>query len=134
MDCIGQKHLGKEDFPFSALLRENVTNQAKLKFRNKRNGEELMKKGNKDVFEENGDIYLSVPGMDISDNFQFVNVDGIASDHLFLMAVPFMGGLNPDYSGLDFCENASNLIVEYMSKGSISSLEKHSNRQIKAEV
>jgi hypothetical protein len=27
------------------------------------------------------------------------------------MAVPLMGGFNPDYSGLDFCEFASGRIV-----------------------
>ena len=28
------------------------------------------------------------------------------------MAVPFIGGLNPDYSGLDFCDTASDKIAE----------------------
>ena len=28
------------------------------------------------------------------------------------MAVPFIGGLNPDYSGLDFCDTAAERIVE----------------------
>jgi hypothetical protein len=27
------------------------------------------------------------------------------------MAVPFIGGLNPDYSGLDFCDTAASRIV-----------------------
>ena len=31
---------------------------------------------------------------------------------LYIMAVPYIGGFNPDYSGLDFCENASKAIVE----------------------
>jgi hypothetical protein len=31
-----------------------------------------------------------------------------------MMAVPYIGGYNPDYSGLDFCDAASTNIVESM--------------------
>jgi hypothetical protein len=39
------------------------------------------------------------------------------------MAVPFMGGYNPDYSGLDFCEHASAKVVASILKtaGDLSS-------------
>jgi hypothetical protein len=30
------------------------------------------------------------------------------------MAVPFIGGFNPDYSGLDFCDQASRRITSKM--------------------
>ena len=31
------------------------------------------------------------------------------------MAVPYIGGLNPDYSGLDFCETASARIMQALA-------------------
>jgi hypothetical protein len=33
------------------------------------------------------------------------------------MAVPYIGGYNPDYSGLDFCEEASEKIIKSMFPG-----------------
>lgn len=33
-----------------------------------------------------------------------------------MMAVPYIAGYNPDYSGLDFCEAASKFIVESILK------------------
>jgi hypothetical protein len=34
------------------------------------------------------------------------------------MAVPFITGFNPDYSGLDFCNHAASLIVEKLTQSS----------------
>jgi hypothetical protein len=33
-----------------------------------------------------------------------------------MMAVPYIGGFNPDYSGLDFCEAASEVIIKSILK------------------
>ena len=37
---------------------------------------------------------------------------GAYNKKLYIMAVPYIGGLNPDYSGLDFSEAASLRIVK----------------------
>ena len=150
VDCIGQRPLEQKDFPFSDLVDDELISSARLKFRDRSIGEKLFdegkkqgkkqgknqgqKQGNENVVRDGDDYFLCVPGMDISDNFQLVNKQGIASDSLFLMAVPFMGGLNPDYSGLDFCENAAGLIVEYLKNGMISKAEQLSNRKIESEA
>jgi len=34
-----------------------------------------------------------------------------------MMAVPYIGGYNPDGSGLDFCEQASENIMQCIFKG-----------------
>ncbi len=146
VDCIGQRPLEQKDFPFSDLVDDELISSARLKFRDRSIGEKMFdegkkqgkkqgqKQGNENVVRDGDDYFLCVPGMDISDNFQLVNKQGIASDSLFLMAVPFMGGLNPDYSGLDFCENAAGLIVEYLKNGMISKAEQLSNRKIESEA
>lgn len=41
-----------------------------------------------------------------------MNADSEADEHIYIMAVPCIGGYNPDYSGLDFCEEASERIVK----------------------
>ena len=62
--------------------------------------------------DQHGEYYLRVPGIAINDHFQVIDSYGAFNDRIYMMAVPFMGGFNPDYSGLDFCEAASELIVE----------------------
>ena len=71
-----------------------------------------MKDGNKEVVkDEQGNYWLNVPGITINDSFQVVDNYGASNDRIFVMAVPYIGGYNPDYSGLDFGEAASARIV-----------------------
>jgi len=107
VDCVGQPHLAYEDFPFKSLLDAKAVSPAKLRFRSADIGKTTLKSGNKKVKKEVDDYYLEVPGISINDNFQVVNLHGKESDRIFIMAVPYIGGFNPDYSGLDFSEAAS---------------------------
>ena len=59
-----------------------------------------------------GAYYLSVSGIAINDSFQVLDQYGAYSERIYIMAVPCIGGLNPDYSGLDFCEEAAKRIVK----------------------
>ena len=61
---------------------------------------------------------MRVPGLAISDDFAIVDRQGKASDRVYIMAVPYISGYNPDYSGLDFCEKASQMIVDNIVKTS----------------
>jgi hypothetical protein len=63
---------------------------------------------NPQIFQEvDGTYFLKVPGIAIDDHFRIIDGDGKTNDHIHMMAVPFIGGFNPDYSGLDFGEAAS---------------------------
>jgi len=59
---------------------------------------------------------MQVKGLSINDYFQALDAFGNATKNLFIMAVPFIGGLNPDYSGLDFCDTASRRIVKFINQ------------------
>lgn len=117
IDCIGQPHLSYEDFPFKTLLTHKNVSPARLKFKSNQTAAEEFEKGNtlveKDLY---GDYSLKVSGIAINDNFQIIDQYGAYNENIYIMAVPYIGGLNPDYSGLDFCEAASLLIVENIYK------------------
>jgi hypothetical protein len=73
----------------------------------------LIEEGNKEVVrEKNGSYTLKMPGIMINDNFQVVDKYGAYNERIYVMAVPYIGGINPDYSGLDFCEAASAKIIK----------------------
>lgn len=117
VDCTGQPHLPFEDFPFKSLIATKTVSPARLKFQSAQRGASAMADGNESVEQDSdGTYWLNVPGIAINDNFQLVGSDGATHPRLFIMAVPFIGGYNPDYSGLDFCETASARIVERMLK------------------
>jgi len=112
VDCIGQPHLSFEDFPFKGLLDNKSISPAFIQFRSATEAAKQIEEGNKKVSQDkNGDYYLQVPGIRINDNFQVVNESGKKNSRIYIMAVPYIGGYNPDYSGLDFCEEASESIV-----------------------
>ncbi len=112
VDCVGQPHLSFEDFPFKSLVDDKAISPARLKFRSTKEGKKAM--AEKTMHVEKGtseSYYLNVPGITINDNFQIVDPAGKDNSRIYIMAVPYIGGYNPDYSGLDFCEEASDKIV-----------------------
>jgi uncharacterized NAD(P)/FAD-binding protein YdhS len=116
VDCIGQPHLTYEDLPFKSLLIHKTVSQAFIRFKSNKAGHEELKNGNESVIQNaNGDYLLKVSGITITDHFQVVNEYGVENERIFIMAVPYIGGYNPDYSGLDFSEEASKCVVEKLS-------------------
>lgn len=114
IDCVGQPHLNYRDFPFKSLKTDQVINAAKLKFKDAALGQIALANGKDVIVDEEGHYYLNVPGVAINDNFNVVDTYGAYNERIFMMAVPYIGGFNPDYSGLDFCEAASQKIKNQM--------------------
>ncbi|QIL41105.1 hypothetical protein G7074_18635 [Pedobacter sp. HDW13] len=112
VDCVGQPHLSFKDFPFKSLVKKGKISQARLAFKSAEVGQETKQGGNKQVRIVEGKYFLNVPGSTINDYFQVVDKKGNSNDRVYLMAVPYMGGYNPDYSGLDFCEAASTIVTQ----------------------
>jgi len=117
VDCAGQPHLTFADFPFRSLLRAQKVSPAKLRFRSAEAGRKALVEGKAVTQDEQGYFYLQVPGVTINDHFQLVDAYGALNERVYIMAVPYIGGYNPDYSGLDFCEAASNTIIQHLLKG-----------------
>ncbi|MCG2617002.1 FAD/NAD(P)-binding protein [Terrimonas sp. NA20] len=116
VDSIGQPHLSREELPFPSLVKDQIVSGAKVRFRDPEAGFALYEQGHKKIQPQKTCCFLSLAGIAINDAFQVISEKGEPSDRIFMMAVPFMGGYNPDYSGLDFCDKASDLIVAEMKK------------------
>ncbi|WP_114938626.1 FAD/NAD(P)-binding protein [Mucilaginibacter endophyticus] len=117
VDCIGQPHLSYEEIPFKSLLSGRAVSPAKLYFKNEEAGFKEINEGNEKVRRDrDGKLYLLVPGITINDSFQAVDEYNALNERLYIMAVPFIGGYNPDYSGLDFGEEASRSIIKALLK------------------
>lgn len=112
IDAVGQPHLSFKSLPFKSLIDKKTVSPAKIKFRNAANAAKEKEEGNENVIMDENGYYLNVPGIAINDNFQVLDEFGGHNDRIYMMAVPYIGGYNPDYSGLDFCETASKFIVE----------------------
>ena len=112
VDCVGQPHLSFEEFPFKGLINKGTVSPARLKFKSADEGRKAMADGKDVVLDTDGAYYLKVPGITINDNFQVVDGYGAFNSRIYIMAVPYIGGYNPDYSGLDFCEEASATIAK----------------------
>lgn len=112
VDCVGQPHLSYDAFPFKSLCKEDRICPASLKFRSKKEGKKALANGNKQVVAAaDGNYYLKVAGITINDQFQIIDDKGDANNNIYIMAVPFIGGYNPDYSGLDFCSETAEIIT-----------------------
>ena len=113
VDCVGQPHLSYEDLPYKSLIENKTVSPAKIWFRDNINAENALKSNAKNIGQDAaGNYYLRVSGITINDAFQAVDEYGALNERIYVMAVPYIGGYNPDYSGLDFCEAASESISE----------------------
>ncbi|SDF27799.1 Uncharacterized NAD(P)/FAD-binding protein YdhS [Epilithonimonas hungarica] len=113
IDAIGQRPLNLPDLPFEGLKKAKLLSSAYLDFRDNQNAIELQEKDEAQVYKGyNDNYYLKLPGLKINDLFQALDPYGQIISNLYIMAVPFIGGLNPDYSGLDFCDTAAERIVD----------------------
>lgn len=113
VDCVGQPHLSYEDFPYKGLLSGKTISPARLQFKDVAAGLKAIANGDKNVeMDNNGNYFLRVPGITINDSFQAIDEYDALNERIYIMAVPYIGGYNPDYSGLDFCEAASAAIIK----------------------
>ncbi len=112
IDCVGQKALTYKDFPFKSFLENKTVSQAMLKFQSAEAGVTEQKENQDKVVVIDSEYYLKVAGVTINDNFQLVDEYGAFNESVYLMSVPYISGYNPDYSGLDFCEAASERIIK----------------------
>ncbi len=111
IDCIGQPHLWLKDFPFKSLIEDGVISQATLQYQCAATGASAFVEDPEKIIRKDANYFLQVPGIAITDNFNVIGTDKKANPRIYMMAVPFIGGYNPDYSGLDFCAFASEKIV-----------------------
>lgn len=114
VDATGQQPINFDNFPFKTLKDFNMVEQAFLNFSSEVNTDGISNDyGESENIELRGDEYtLKVPGVNVGDHFEAINSLGEHSKSLYFMAVPMVGGLHPDYSGLDFCDTASDKVVK----------------------
>ncbi|MDQ8005834.1 MAG: FAD/NAD(P)-binding protein [Pedobacter sp.] len=111
IDCIGQPHLSFDAIPHAGLKENHTVAPARLSFRNQELAVKMASENQDIELDHQGNYYLRVPGLAINDCFQVVDHYFALNPRIYVMAVPFIGGYNPDYSGLDFCETAATRIA-----------------------
>ncbi|MGI9527081.1 MAG: FAD/NAD(P)-binding protein [Weeksellaceae bacterium] len=121
VDATGQKAITLDKFPFQSLVQEGLVTKAYLPFKDVANARNPALNADDIHIDSNNQAYLYVAGLEVNDYFQLMNPYGEAQTNLYCMTVPFIAGLNPDYSGLDFCDTAApriaKSIAENISKG-----------------
>lgn len=113
VDAVGQPHLSFQELPYEGLLAGKTVSPARLLFQDPLQGEKALENGDEHVErDQKGNYYLKVSGISINDHFQALDEYNALNERIYVMAVPYIGGFNPDYSGLDFCEAASATIIK----------------------
>jgi len=112
IDAIGQQPVQFNDIPFKGLRDSGSISSGYLKFKDKNKGAKALEEGDSHILKIEPDyFYLRVDGLNINDHFQALDYYGEATENLYIMAVPYIAGLNPDYSGLDFCDTAGKRVA-----------------------
>lgn len=113
IDAIGQQPVQFNNIPFEGLKNGRFISSGYIKFKDPDKGKNEFEQDNRNIVQTEPDnYYLRVDGLNINDNFQALDYYGRVTEDLYIMAVPYIAGLNPDYSGLDFCDTAGKRIVK----------------------
>lgn len=113
IDAIGQQLVQFNDIPFEGLKNGRLISSGYIKFKDPEKGKNEFERDSSHIMKTEPDnYYLRVDGLNINDHFQALDYYGKATEDLYIMAVPYIAGLNPDYSGLDFCDTAGKRIVQ----------------------
>lgn len=113
IDAIGQQPVQFNDIPFEGLKNGRLISSGYIKFKDPEKGKSEFERDSSHIMKTEPDnYYLRVDGLNINDHFQALDYYGKAIEDLYIMAVPYIAGLNPDYSGLDFCDTAGKRIVQ----------------------
>ncbi|NML56887.1 FAD/NAD(P)-binding protein [Chryseobacterium cheonjiense] len=121
IDAIGQQPVQFNDIPFRTLREEGLISSGYLKFKDTNVGKMQFEKDNRKILKTDSEnYYLRVDGLNINDYFQALDYYGKATENLFIMAVPYIAGLNPDYSGLDFCDTAGKRVATCLKADTIA--------------
>jgi hypothetical protein len=113
VDCVGQPHMSFQELPYESLRTGKTVSPARLLFKDPLTGKTALENGDEHVESDaKGNYYLKVAGITINDHFQAIDEYNALNERIYIMAVPYIGGFNPDYSGLDFCEAASSTIIK----------------------
>jgi hypothetical protein len=115
VDCVGQWQMPFEAFPFKTLIENGTVTKARLPFRSPTEAEiwlDILP-----VVETQNGYELDLPGLAIDDDLRVVGANGAANPRISIMSVPFIGGMNPDFSSLDFCEDAARMIMNSFESG-----------------
>lgn len=111
IDAVGQVPLSFEQFPFASLRHSGDVCTATVRFQSPAKSTKCSESHPEDVVQVDGVMHLRLPGVAITDDFEAIDREGTANPRLYLMAVPLIAGHHPDYSSLDFCEEAAGRIV-----------------------
>lgn len=113
IDAIGQQPVQFNDIPFEGLKNGRLISSGYIKFKDPEKGKSEFERDSSHIMKTEPDnYYLRVDGLNINDHFQALDYYGKVTEDLYIMAVPYIAGLNPDYSGLDFCDTAGKRIVQ----------------------
>ena len=115
IDCVGQRQMSFGEFPFKGLVSGGAVAPAQIGFASAQGAKRARDAGH-DVVQSGNKHYLALPGIAINDNYQLIDETGRANPRIFIMAVPQIGGLNPDFSGLDFCELSARKIIKELNE------------------
>jgi hypothetical protein len=125
IDAVGQPQFMFKGFPFEGLIKGGTVSAAYLQFKSFEEGAKEKAAGNPLITHDSqGNYFLQVPGININDAFQVLDKYGVNNTRVYIMAVPYIAGLNPDYSGLDFCETASDRIIKAMLNSEVAFADK----------
>ena len=117
VNAVGQSAFMLQDFIFPSLVQNKTVSEAHTRFKDPAAAVAEIDAGSKQVVSTApGEYWLKVPGITINDHFQVLDEFGKYNPRIYIMAVPYISGLNPDYSGLDFCERASGVVAQRLVK------------------
>ncbi|QWX85011.1 FAD/NAD(P)-binding protein [Cellulophaga sp. HaHaR_3_176] len=111
--CSGQKSISLKNFPFQSLVQSGKIRAARSKVENIKKMYNLIENESQfNLIKNKKKWYLKLKGIDVSANFQLIDVAGKLVPNAYDLSFTHMSGLRPYSFGLQSCELTSRIVVE----------------------
>lgn len=116
INCSGQGSVDYENYPFQNLLDSGAVRKARALFADSSAVKTLEEGKEKLVFQENGQHYLTLGGIDLDAGFRIVDQEGKSNPHIYDIAFTHTAGIRPYSIGLQACSAISLILVDSLGK------------------
>ncbi|WP_435654303.1 FAD/NAD(P)-binding protein [Cellulophaga baltica] len=111
--CSGQKSISLKNFPFQSLVHSGKVRAARSKVASIKKMYDLIGEERQfNLIKNKKSWYLKLNGIDVSTNFQLIDVSGNEVPNLYDLSFTHTSGVRPYSFGLQSCELTSRIVVE----------------------
>ena len=118
IECGGDRKIDLKTFPFQTLIKQGLVRAARAAFANT---EAIPDDNDETNFQENGQWFKTLPGIEVDNVYRIVGIDGKSNPRIYDPTFTHIPGLRPFSYGLQACNATAEIVIKHLMGDSVRS-------------